>query len=78
MPSILFYQGDRPIYEDEDEYLEYLELQYLEQEEENLKNNYWFAFYLFPIEWWNTQATSYCSVEEFELDPEPEIDELMF
>jgi len=70
MPSILFYQGDRPIYEDEDEYLEHLEyieyLKYLEHEKENSENDYWFAFERFPIEWWNTEATSYCLPVEIE------------
>ncbi|WP_150109020.1 hypothetical protein [Cyanobacterium aponinum] len=65
MPSVLFYQGDRPIYEDEDlEYLEHLE--YLKYERENCKTDYWFTFERFPIAWWNTEATSYCLPVEIE------------
>lgn len=56
--SILFYQGDRPIYEDEDDN-DYFELQYAEflrEEEEKKSHYYWFYFELFPLSWWHSEA----------------------
>lgn len=62
MNDILFYQGDRPVYEyfDSDYWEEIRYQEYLKEEEKKRGYDHWFHFYLFPVHWWDTEATKYC------------------
>lgn len=62
MKDVLFYQGDMPVYEEEDfyDYESNRYEEYLKEEEKKRGYDHWFHFYLFPIHWWHTEATKYC------------------